>query len=59
MNYENCALVLLQKKIVYTDEQLKVLEMLGHSICSGRDPSALRSTTSPVTRWPTNHRTAR
>ena len=28
MNYENCALVLLQKKIVYTDEQLKVLEVL-------------------------------
>ena len=28
MNYENCALVLLQKKIVYTDEQLKVREVL-------------------------------
>src|SRR3954469_10182994 len=28
MNYENCALVLLQKRIVYTDEQLKVLEVL-------------------------------
>jgi hypothetical protein len=28
MNYENCALVLLQKKIVYTDEQLKVLQVL-------------------------------
>ena len=28
MNYQNCALVLLQKKIVYTDEQLKVLEVL-------------------------------
>ena len=28
MSYSNCALVLLQKKIVYTDEQLKVLEVL-------------------------------
>ena len=28
MTYNNCALVLLQKKIVYTDEQLKVLEVL-------------------------------
>ena len=28
MNYDNCALVLVQKKIVYTDEQLKVLEVL-------------------------------
>jgi hypothetical protein len=28
MTYSNCALVLLQKKIVYTDEQLKVLEVL-------------------------------
>jgi hypothetical protein len=28
MAYDNCALVLLQKKIVYTDEQLKVLEVL-------------------------------
>jgi hypothetical protein len=28
MTYDNCALVLLQKKIVYTDEQLKVLEVL-------------------------------
>jgi hypothetical protein len=28
MNYNNCALVLVQKKIVYTDEQLKVLEVL-------------------------------
>jgi hypothetical protein len=28
MTYNNCALVLLQKKIVYTDEDLKVLEVL-------------------------------
>ncbi|HEX6435182.1 MAG TPA: hypothetical protein VFZ87_13115, partial [Gemmatimonadales bacterium] len=28
MTYNNCALVLLQKKIVYTNEQLKVLEVL-------------------------------
>jgi hypothetical protein len=28
MSYENCALVLLQKKIVYTTEQLKILEVL-------------------------------
>ena len=29
MTYDNCALVLVQKKIVYTSEQLKVLEVLG------------------------------
>jgi hypothetical protein len=28
MTYDNCALVLVQKKIVYTSEQLKVLEVL-------------------------------
>lgn len=28
INYDNCALVLVQKKIVYTDEQLKVLQVL-------------------------------
>ena len=28
MSYENCALVLLQKKIVFTSEKLKVLEVL-------------------------------
>lgn len=28
MSYENCALVLLQKKIVFTTEQLKILEVL-------------------------------
>jgi hypothetical protein len=29
MSYENCALVLLQKKIVFTSEKLKILEVLG------------------------------
>jgi hypothetical protein len=28
MNYRNCLVVLLKKKIVYTDESLKVLEVL-------------------------------
>ncbi len=28
MTYRNCAVVLLQKKIVYTDENLKILEVL-------------------------------
>ena len=28
MNYKNCLVVLLKKKIVYTDEKLKVLEVL-------------------------------
>ena len=28
MRYDNCALVLLQKRIVYTDEALKILEVL-------------------------------
>ena len=28
LNYENCALVLLQKKIVYTSEKLEILEVL-------------------------------
>lgn len=28
MTYDNCAVVLLQKKIVYTDESLKILEVL-------------------------------
>jgi hypothetical protein len=28
MDYQNCALVLLQKKIVYTTEKLKILEVL-------------------------------
>jgi hypothetical protein len=29
MSYDNCLLVLVQKKIVYTDEKLKILEVLG------------------------------
>jgi hypothetical protein len=32
MSYSNCALVLLQKKIVYTDEKLKILEVLEASL---------------------------
>jgi hypothetical protein len=28
MTYDNCVLVLIQKKIVYTDEKLKILEVL-------------------------------
>ena len=28
MSYQNCAVVLLRKKIVYTDEKLKILEVL-------------------------------
>ncbi len=32
MTYDNCALVLLQKKIVYTDESLKILEVLTNSL---------------------------
>jgi hypothetical protein len=32
MSYANCALVLLQKKIVYTDEKLKILEVLTASL---------------------------
>jgi hypothetical protein len=28
LSYDNCALVLIQKKIVYTDEKLKILEIL-------------------------------
>jgi hypothetical protein len=28
MTYKNCAVVLLQKKIVFTDEQFKILEVL-------------------------------
>jgi hypothetical protein len=32
MTYDNCAVVLLQKKIVYTDEKLKILEVLKASL---------------------------
>ena len=28
LNYRNCLLVLVQKRIVYTDEKLKILEVL-------------------------------
>ena len=43
MTYDNCALVLLQKKIVYTDEQLKVLEVL-----KSLDLFRGKSVTSPI-----------
>jgi hypothetical protein len=32
MSYSNCALVLVQKKIVYTDEKLRILEVLRASL---------------------------
>jgi hypothetical protein len=32
MTYDNCAVVLLQKKIVYTDEKLNILEVLTASL---------------------------
>ena len=32
MSYQNCALVLLQKKIVYTDEELNILEVLNATL---------------------------
>jgi hypothetical protein len=32
MSYENCALVLVKKKIVYTDENLNILEVLKASL---------------------------
>jgi hypothetical protein len=44
MTYENCALVLLQKKIVYTDERLKVLEVLKASL----DLFKKKSVTAPI-----------
>jgi hypothetical protein len=43
MTYDNCALVLLQKKIVYTDENLKVLEVL-----KSLDLFRSKSVTSPI-----------
>jgi hypothetical protein len=43
MTYDNCALVLLQKKIVYTDEQLKVLEVL-----NSLDLFRSKSVTAPI-----------
>jgi hypothetical protein len=44
MRYGNCALVLLQKKIVYTDERLNVLEVLKASLDLFRD----KSVTAPI-----------
>jgi hypothetical protein len=43
MNYGNCALVLVQKKIVYTTENLKILEVL-----SSFDLFRSRSVSAPV-----------
>jgi hypothetical protein len=43
MTYDNCALVLLQKKIVYTDEKLKILEVLG-----SLDLFKKKSVTAPI-----------
>lgn len=43
MTYGNCALVLLQKKIVYTDEKLNVLEVL-----SSLDLFKSKSVTAPI-----------
>jgi len=43
MTYSNCALVLLQKKIVYTSEQLKVLEVL-----QSLDLFKKKSVTAPI-----------
>jgi hypothetical protein len=44
MTYDNCAVVLLQKKIVYTDEHLKVLEVLKASL----DLFKKKSVTAPI-----------
>jgi hypothetical protein len=44
MTYNNCALVLLQKKIVYTDEKLKILEVLEASL----DLFKSKSVTAPI-----------
>jgi hypothetical protein len=43
LNYENCALVLLQKKIVFTSEKLKILEVLG-----SLDLFRSKSVTAPI-----------
>jgi hypothetical protein len=43
MTYDNCALVLLQKKIVYTTEQLRVLEAL-----KSLDLFRKKSVTAPI-----------
>jgi hypothetical protein len=44
MSYENCALVLLPKKIVYTDEKLKILEVLKASL----DLFKKKTVTAPI-----------
>jgi hypothetical protein len=44
LTYGNCALVLLQKKIVYTDEKLKILEVLKASL----DLFKKKSVTAPI-----------
>jgi len=43
MNYRNCLVVLLKKKIVYTDEKLKVLEVL-----RSLDLFGSRTVTAPI-----------
>jgi hypothetical protein len=43
MTYDNCALVLLQKKIVYTTENLKILEVL-----SSLDLFKSKAVTAPI-----------
>jgi hypothetical protein len=43
MSYQNCALVLLQKKIVFTSEKLKILEVLG-----SLDLFRSKSVTAPI-----------
>jgi hypothetical protein len=44
MSYENCVLVLLQKKIVYTDEKLNILEVLKESL----DLFKKKTVTAPI-----------
>ena len=44
MSYQNCALVLLEKKIVYTDEKLKILEVLKASL----DLFKKKTVTAPI-----------
>jgi hypothetical protein len=43
MTYENCVVVLLQKKIVFTDEQFKILEVL-----KSLDLFKAKTVTSPI-----------
>jgi hypothetical protein len=44
MSYDNCAVVLLQKKIVYTNEKLKILEVLKASL----DLFKKKTVTAPI-----------